>query len=288
MKGYTEAQAYRDGGAFLYLWESWQRCGEGLRLQYKEIDIERGVVCPVYTKTNWQGRRFMIQLRDPRSEEETFLGWLPEMMASYERVGQDLRSGYLFGPVRGDGPMSGGGFNKRIEKWFEAVGVFEGESGHSFRIGEVQAGIEEGWSLGEMMRQSTWSQVGTFMRYGYRIKRGWKRKSEGQLREDEDCRQAKDFKVGARLLTGGLGRQEKGEVAIVNRSIMLSSRIRGYQEVFLESGKMRRLNSEKKIGDVVGEGVQTIDDLGLREGGGKYRKDNVDLSSDDRLGARGN
>ncbi|GBG60586.1 hypothetical protein CBR_g8607 [Chara braunii] len=206
MKGYTEAQTYRDGGAFLYLWESWQRCGEGLRLQYKEIDFERGIAGPGITKTDRQGSWFMIRLRDPMSEEETFLGWLPEMMASYERVGQYLRSGYVFRPVRGDGPMSGGVFNKRIEKWFEAARVFEGESGHSFIIGGVQAGIEEGWSLGEMMQQGTWSQVGTFMRYGYGMKRGWKRRSDG----DENCYEAKDSRIENEVADTGVGEAGEG------------------------------------------------------------------------------
>ncbi|GBG69989.1 hypothetical protein CBR_g4817 [Chara braunii] len=195
LKGHHEAQAHRDGGAFLYLWESWQRCGEGLRLQYKEIDLEKKIVRPGYTKTDRHGGRFMIRLRDAGGEEETFLGWLPEMVSSYEQVGQDIKQGFLFRPMWGSGAMSGGAFNKRIEKWYVEAGVFAGESGHSFRIGGVQAGIEEGWSLCEMMRQGTWSSVGTFMRYGYGMRRGWKRRRVGESSAKEDGCEAEDSGV---------------------------------------------------------------------------------------------
>ncbi|GBG89395.1 hypothetical protein CBR_g49186 [Chara braunii] len=151
----------------------------------------------------------MIRLRDPEVEEETFLGWLPELVNSYDRLGQDVKRGHLFWSMRGDGPVSGGGFNKRIEKWFEEAGVYEGESGHNFRIGGVQAGIEEGWSLEEMMQQGTWSIVRTFMRYGYGMRRGWKRRSEGVLADEENCCETEDYKVRGSVVN--CGATEAGE-----------------------------------------------------------------------------
>ncbi|GBG71515.1 hypothetical protein CBR_g8932 [Chara braunii] len=177
--------------------------------RYKEIDIGERVVRLGYTKTDRHGGRFMIRLRDPEVEEETFLGWLPELVNSYDRLGQDVRRGYLFRSMRGDGPVSGGGFNKRIEKWFEEAGVYEGESGHNFRIGGVQAGIEEGWSLGEIMRQGTWSSIGTFMRYGYGMRRGWNKRSEGGLGGEENCCEVEDCGVGGGDVDSGAA--EAGE-----------------------------------------------------------------------------
>ncbi|GBG61526.1 hypothetical protein CBR_g22323 [Chara braunii] len=136
------------------------------------------LISEIGRETDRQGGRFLIRLKEPTEGEETFLGILSELVVAYGRIVQDIRVGYLFRGRRGNGPLGGSRFNKRIEKWFGEAGVYEGETGHNFRIGGVQADIEEGWSLGEMMRQGTWKSVGTFMRYGYGMKRGWKRKGD--------------------------------------------------------------------------------------------------------------
>ncbi|GBG89610.1 hypothetical protein CBR_g49400 [Chara braunii] len=151
---------------------------EGLRLQYKEIDVGNCLVRPGYTKTNRYGGRFLIRLKKAEEGKEIFLRIVPELIIVYEGLGVDLRSYYLFRAGRGVNALGGGAFNKRVEKWFGEAGVYEGESNHSFRIGGLQAGIEDGWSLGEMMRQGTLSSIGMFMRYGYGVKRGWKRNGE--------------------------------------------------------------------------------------------------------------
>ncbi|GBG66471.1 hypothetical protein CBR_g61514 [Chara braunii] len=175
------------------------------RRAYREYSLQRGVV-----EESAVPLRFMIRLREVSSEGETFLGWPPKMVDSYDRVGQDVRQGFLFRPMRGGGAISGGAFNKGIEKWFGEAGVYAGESGHNFRVGGVQAGIGEGWSLGEIMRQGTWSSVGTFMRYGYGMKRGWKRQRGGGLGDKEDGCEAKDCGVGGCEIDPGAG--EAGEL----------------------------------------------------------------------------
>ncbi|GBG89524.1 hypothetical protein CBR_g49314 [Chara braunii] len=146
-----------------------------------------------------------------------------DLIVSYENIGVDIRKGYLFRTGRGNNALGGGAFNKRIEKWFGEAGVYEGESGHSFRIGGLRAGIEEGWSLGEMMRQGTWNSVGTFMRYGYGMRRGWKRSLE------EKGGGGTSSEGFALTMTAGTGRRRgrrKRDVVLVRRPSVITKKRR--------------------------------------------------------------
>ncbi|GBG64886.1 hypothetical protein CBR_g48353 [Chara braunii] len=151
---------------------------------YQEYALSRGVVEESARSLGWE--KLMIVIRYIRNkvkilkkmrEAEAYrdAAMFLYLWESWQRCDVDVRKGYLFRAGRGSSALGGGAFNKRIEKWFGEAGVYEGESGHNFRVGGLRAGIEEGWSLGEMMRQGTWNSVGTFMRYGYGMRRGWKR-----------------------------------------------------------------------------------------------------------------
>jgi integrase len=161
------AEALRDLCIMTYLWESWQRGGEGLRLEDEEVDVETLVVQPGYTKTRRGSRRSVASLRPSEGDGSSFIELLQELKHCYRTLGVDLSSGPLFRGNGGKRGLSLSAFNRRLKHWLKKFELYEGESTHSFRVGGVREGIKQGWSLEQMLNQASWKNFETFIRYGY-------------------------------------------------------------------------------------------------------------------------
>ena len=133
-----------------YLWDSWQRAGEGGRLRVVDLTLEEtGLgVRPYHTKTRQHQVGPTIALRSGEQEELSCEAWLGLMLEEYAEAGHPI-TGYIFRPMAPDrqsfreGGISSSLATQELATMLKRAGLYEGESSHSYRVGGARGGGTE-------------------------------------------------------------------------------------------------------------------------------------------------
>lgn len=191
---YQQALLYRDLCAFAYLWETAQRgkeCGrllstdlfyQGVLLDSAWPDILRGelragatvgIESSLGTKMRRHGHPGVLELATAISPDGSgwFLSYLPLYGMCMEASGNAIVT-WLFRPMDlaapgtfRQAPVAASTLNKRLQKYLQAQGRWNGESLHGLRRGRVQAEYAAGAGIADLARRHLWSQTETLELY---------------------------------------------------------------------------------------------------------------------------
>lgn len=160
-----------DRAAILYLLESWARGKECRKLEAWQIDRDKGVSLPRWSKTVRSEPSGRIEL-EKLGEEITFLQGSAELVSELERQGIEPGRGFLFRPLNRswtgflDEPLKSAALKKRVQQHLAKANLFEGEILHSFRRSAVQNAAEmEGYNMTNLMQRGRWASYSAFGLY---------------------------------------------------------------------------------------------------------------------------
>jgi hypothetical protein len=157
-----------DRSAVLYLWKSWAPCKECGELETWQIDREKGVSLPGWSKTVQKEPSGRIEMAK-NDHEITVLQGSAELMHEMEKQGISPGRGYLFRSLNrdrtgfSDEPLKAAALKKRVQQHMAKADLFEGETLHSFERSAVQNAAEiEGFDVTKLVQSGQWSSYSAF------------------------------------------------------------------------------------------------------------------------------
>lgn len=169
--------AARDRAVFLYLGESWQRGGEGCRLQFESLGkrTERSVEIEIGPTKTFPCSTTGIIVLDIEAADPalpSFMSALTEFLdICSKETGFEIDKGPLFRTIRRDKrswnseAMKGDSLYQRLVGHLKHIGMYRGESLHSFRRAGVVDALLNGTSLTSIQQRGFWKNEKTPKRY---------------------------------------------------------------------------------------------------------------------------
>jgi integrase len=188
----------RDGALISYCWTSSQRGGDGGRLRVGDVRLSLQVkqplvlpfppgflvsgvsvfVVPFQTKTSKASRADPITFTvSELGSPQCFVSWLDRFSRSGVLLGVGFADpmAYLFSSSRcADVAVTSRLLNSRLQSHLEALGMWGGETSHSFRRGSLQAAATQGADLGVVASLGQIKSVktlGLYLNRGSHLKR---------------------------------------------------------------------------------------------------------------------
>ena len=178
---FSQMMWLRDAVLYLYLWYSWQRGSEGASIRWEQLEF-LGSALHVSTGplknhqfSTFTGKDVYEEL-GPSEAEYCIVAQLRRYKAVVEAAGvsmlPDAGHGFVFraaakgGKSFSSGAQSCGAIYQRLRVHLSALGIYEGESVHSFRRGGVQHSKAEGvLTVEERRKKGRWRSVATLEHY---------------------------------------------------------------------------------------------------------------------------
>jgi integrase len=169
-EGLTRCMLIMDLAAVDYLWEAWARGKECGELRSDQVDLNKGVSLPGWSKTVQHEPSARINLTD--GDRGRFIQSAARLIGEFERQGHSGGHGYLFRPMKRtrdgfeDSPLSANALRKRVQQHLKDAGLYDGERLHSFWRSAVQnAATVEGYDVRRLMELGRWKSYAAFRIY---------------------------------------------------------------------------------------------------------------------------